>query len=403
LIGLCLLGIVAFIAPVLLSAGLVSLTASGGVTSAFIIAVGGLAGIICGAWCFGGFLCAVTDEGLNLKEALERGKGVILPLAWVSFLTGLIVCGGYILLIVPGIIFSIWFFFAQFVLVKEDVRGMEALLKSREYVRGQWFDVAIRLLLIWGLSVIVGAIPLAGPLLSIVFIPYVVIFHYLIYRDLRQCKGDVPYSCGTGDKLLWPGVALIGLVIVPAILISIAGFSMFGALSNIAPFKKGVNIQREQTLRVIRLPGNLQEPGNLQDATDPASPTEGKTPEEDSSEATNISSSFSHDDEYPESVSVFIYAVNYTGEVKANGTTIQELEGNPDTQYNYNLNGRGFRYGPNRIEVNYSELPDRPSSLLEVHMKVSRHTPERGMEILGEWRFNDRGTGTKSFDFDIPR
>jgi hypothetical protein len=53
--------------------------------------------------------------------------------------------------------------------------------------------------------------------------------------------------------------------------------------------------------------------------------------------------------------------------------------------------------------VNYSELPDRPSSLLEVHMKVSRHTPERGMEILGEWRFNDRGTGTKSFDFDIPR
>ncbi len=266
LIGLCLLGIAAFIAPALLSAGVAWLAALGGISSTIIIAVGVLAGIVCGAWCFGGFLCAVTDEGLNLKEALERGKAVILPLVWVSFLTGFIVCGGYFLLIVPGIIFSIWFFFAQFVLVKEDVRGMEALLKSREYVRGQWLAVAIRLLLIWGLSFIVGAIPLAGPFLSIAFIPYVVIYHYLIYRDLRQLKGDVPYSCGTGDKLLWPGVALIGLVLVPVVLVSIAGLSMFGALSHVAPFNKGVNIRHEQSLKEIRIPGNLQ------DTTEPATP-----------------------------------------------------------------------------------------------------------------------------------
>jgi len=397
LIGLGLLGVVALIVPIFLSVGAASLISAGAGTSAFLISIGILAGLVCGTWFLGGFLCAVTDEGLKLKGALQRGKGVILPLAWVSFLCGFIVFGGYLLLIIPGIIFSVWFFATQFLLVEENVRGMGALLKSREYVRGQWFNVAIRLLLIWAVSGIVGAIPLVGPILSLAFLPYLFIFNYLVYRDLRRFKGDVPYSCGCGDTLLWPGVALVGLVLVPALVISVAGFSLFGVLSQLPSFTKGKAMHGQQTLQVLPLQEEPQNP------TFPAPPAEGGLPESAPSSAADTATTFSQDDEYPESVSVFIYAVNYTGEVRVNDTVIQKLEGEPDMQYNYNLNGKGFRYGQNRVEVKFAELPNRPSTMLEIHMKISRSLPNSESMVLGEWRFSDKETGTKTFDLEIPK
>ena len=196
LIGLYLLTMVAFMLPLGITIGLAMLAgmAKGGAAFVLTGVVGLLAGLYLGFRCFAAFLHAVVDDQLAFGEALEKGNEIILPLLWIGFLTGFIICGGFILFVIPGIIFMVWFFFAQFILVKEDVHGMNALLKSREYVRGEWFNVALRLLLIWAASVLVGIIPLAGPILCIVFFPFTMIFHYLIYRDLREMKGDVPFS-----------------------------------------------------------------------------------------------------------------------------------------------------------------------------------------------------------------
>ncbi|MDD2320867.1 MAG: zinc-ribbon domain-containing protein [Geobacteraceae bacterium] len=227
LVLLYLLTILAVFIPTAVATGL-SLLLSGitGFMALFVVLpLGVVAGIVAALWCYGGFLCAVVDDTLTLENALSRGKAMILPLAWVFLLLGFVVTGGYLLFIIPGIFFTVWFFFAQFVLPGEGVRGMEALLKSREYVRGQWLNVALRLLLIWAVSMLVGAVPFFGPILSLIFFPYVMIFHYLIYRDLRALKGDVPYPCGTADKLRWPGVALLGWIIVPTVL-----FLLFGSL-----------------------------------------------------------------------------------------------------------------------------------------------------------------------------
>jgi hypothetical protein len=227
LILLYLLTLLAVFIPVAVATGL-SFFMSGiaGVAALFVmVPLGVLVGIGCALWCYGGFLCAVMDDTLTLENALSRGKELILPLAWVFLLTCFIVTGGYLLFIIPGILFTVWFFFAQFVLPGEGVRGMEALLKSREYVRGQWLNVALRLLLIWAVSIVVGAVPFFGPILSLLFFPFVMIFHYLIYRDLRAIKGDIPYPCGTGDKLRWPGVALLGWILVPTLL-----FLLFGSI-----------------------------------------------------------------------------------------------------------------------------------------------------------------------------
>jgi len=72
-------------------------------------------------------------------------------------------------------------------------------------------------------------------------------------------------------------------------------------------------------------------------------------------------------------------------------------------QYNYNLNGKSFNYGQNRVEVSFAELPNPPSTMLEIHMRVSRYLQDGQKMVLGEWRINDKGTGTRTFDFEIPK
>ena len=414
LIGLYLLSIVAFIVPVAVTIGIAMV--AGMTKSAVVMALVGTAGLIgalyLGFRCFGAFLHAVVDERLGFSEALEKGSGIILPLIWVSVLTGFIIGGGFMLCIIPGIIFMVWFFFAQFILVEEDTRGMNAILKSREYVRGEWFNVALRLLLIWTATILTGIIPLIGPLLNIAFFPFVMIYHYLIFRDLKSVKGgDVLFSCGTKDTLTWPGIALAGYLIVPAVLISVVGFSIFGKLSQ---FKQagGTIITLEQPshnsvsdssgMRVINFP-QKDASGTPSTAMNPADAAATTLPESSSAGQTSSQSPLSSSEEYPKDIHIFIYAVNYTGAIRANGTTIKEMEGKPDMQYNYNMGGKGLRYGQNQIEIDYAEIPNPPSTMLEVHLKVSRNSSGKGKEMLGDWRFSDKGTGKKTFTFDIPK
>lgn len=410
LFGLYLLTMVAFILPIGITTGLAMLAgmSKGGGALVLTGAVGLLAGLYLGFRCFAAFLHAVVDEQLAIKAALEKSGSIIIPLMWTGFLTGFIICGGFMLFIIPGIIFMVWFFFAQFILIKEDVHGMDALLKSREYVRGEWFNVALRLLLIWAASLLAGAIPLAGPILYLVFFPFVMIFHYLIYRDLREMKGDVLFSCGVADKLRWPAVSLAGFVIVPLAVVSIVGFSFFSSLAKFAPAGTAIVQQQRaplpagsganQGLRVITFPqqGSPDSPvAPVVDST--ASPAVPSLPQ------SSFPAPPSGSEEYPDKVHVFIYAVNYTGTIRANGTTIKEMEGKPDMQYNYNMDGKGLRYGQNQIEVEYAELPNPPSTLLGIHVKISRRSADKGNEMLVDWRMSDKGSGKKSFTFEIPK
>jgi len=250
LILLYLLTILAIVIPTLVAVGLGFFTTllAGGVAFFITVALGVLVGIVGSLWCYGGFLSAVLDDTLRLEDALRRGKELILPLAWIFLLSGFLVTGGYLLLIIPGVIFTVWFSLAQFIMPGENVRGMAALLKSREYVRGHWLDVALRLFLVWIVSGLVGAIPLFGPILALLFFPYLMIFHCLIYRDLRALKPDLPSSHDTRNKFLWPGVALVGWIIVPALLVL-----LFGSLCS-GKFRRESPVKVEATYGGQRLP-----------------------------------------------------------------------------------------------------------------------------------------------------
>jgi hypothetical protein len=210
-----------------------------------LIAVGTLIGMIPAClsmfWCMTALTCAVTDESLGIRDALVKGWEKVFSFMWLVSLLGFLVTGGFLLMFIPGIIFLVWFSFSQFILVSEDERGMNALLKSKEYVRDRWFDIFLRLFVIWLVSAGIGMIPLAGAIVSIFFVPYMMIFTYLIYQDVKTLKGEaLIYPHSSGEKFKWIGAGTLGYIVFPIVVIAIF-IGIFGAsLLTILALLKGM-------------------------------------------------------------------------------------------------------------------------------------------------------------------
>lgn len=82
-----------------------------------------------------------------VKEELFAGLRLIWPALLSSVLVGLAVLGGLILLIIPGIIFAIWFSFTAYSVALDEKKGAEALKESHNLVRGRWWAVFWRLVI----------------------------------------------------------------------------------------------------------------------------------------------------------------------------------------------------------------------------------------------------------------
>ncbi|TAN40314.1 MAG: hypothetical protein EPN25_08115 [Nitrospirae bacterium] len=178
------------------------------------------------SWGLAAVVFAVTDESLGIRDSLALGWQKVGAFIWFFSIAGYIIFGGFLLLIVPGVIFLVWFAFGQFILAREDLRGMDALLKSKEYVRGYWPDVFLRLFLIWIASGVVGIVPCIGILFTVAFMPFMMIFIFLIYEDLKAAKGDIAYHSSTGEKFKWIGAGTLGYLIIPAFILLLLGVSL---------------------------------------------------------------------------------------------------------------------------------------------------------------------------------
>lgn len=190
------------------------------------IAIGVTVGLTLMFWAVGAFIFAVTDEGLGFGAALRKGWQKLGAFLWLVSVFGFLIGGGFLLFFVPGIIFLVWFTFGQFILAAEDVRGMNALLKSRAYVKGYWFEVFLRLFLVWIISAFIGMVPFLGVVFSILFFPFMTVFAMLVYKDLREIKGEVEYSPTAGEKFKWIGTACLGYIVFPLLLVACVGVSL---------------------------------------------------------------------------------------------------------------------------------------------------------------------------------
>lgn len=243
--------------PALIMAGIILLGAAGlaiyafaGFSSGNVVVVGIIAFILFLAVVFVNMLffaasmhvIADSGQGISFGEAFKRGKGHVLPLFWISVLANLVILGGYVMLIVPGIIWAITAVIVYWVVVVDNVRGRDALVRARQLMKG---DGVRTFFLLFGIGLIMWLASMALVLLSggltqlseglgnfMTFVqmllqfgalaPIGMAFNFAIYEDLKRRKeGKLPEL--PKQKMLFTIAAIIApfLVILPMMILGI--------------------------------------------------------------------------------------------------------------------------------------------------------------------------------------
>lgn len=179
-------------------------------------------------------LCHIRDN-TGFRESYQRGLKIFKSFIWVYFLVFIIVTGGFLLLIIPGILFSIWFSLAFYTLIFEERKGTKALRKSKELVTGRWWSLFWRLsvftaisftiffLIFFLINFFVGqeVIDQIGGIIGDVFLlfitPFALIYWVLIYKNLLEMKKEViSEKPSKKSKYIFP--AILGSLIFIAII-----------------------------------------------------------------------------------------------------------------------------------------------------------------------------------------
>lgn len=168
------------------------------------------------------FMIAESNEKANIIEVLKMSLHKILPYLWIAVLSGLAIFSGFVLLVIPGIFLAVTLMFTSFFLVHENMRGREALVRSYEYVMGNWWSVfarvAILLVLVTGFSSVVDSIlkPLGDVASSLVgnviTMPFIVAFLYLLYKNLKAIKAGPTPEIVQERKSMFGVLASLGVV-----------------------------------------------------------------------------------------------------------------------------------------------------------------------------------------------
>ncbi|MDD4995317.1 MAG: hypothetical protein PHW53_02555 [Patescibacteria group bacterium] len=119
------------------------------ILSMLLAIVAGIGTMIVGLWVFATMTAIIAKiydgEQYDVKAISQNAWTKIIPLLWVSILTGFAVFGGTLLFLIPGIIFAVWFTFSSVINVLEGTRGTAALKQSKQLVTGKWWAVLWRL------------------------------------------------------------------------------------------------------------------------------------------------------------------------------------------------------------------------------------------------------------------
>lgn len=141
-----------------------------------------------------------------LKITLRSAHGYFWKFFGLSLLGGVLILLWSLLLIIPGIIFGVFYSMMLYVLICEDLTGMAAIRRSKELVKGNWWRV-FRVMAIFAILsyavMLVFALPgmifpetslftkiwqILTNLVVLIINPLYVIFLYLVYLDLRKLK-----------------------------------------------------------------------------------------------------------------------------------------------------------------------------------------------------------------------
>lgn len=165
-----------------------------------------------------------SEKSLSIGELFKESKPLILPYFVTSLIMGIIILGGWTLLIIPGILFSLLFSFTAYVVVLEKKTGQEALKRSYQLVTSKFWQVFLRIFAIQG-AIFLGTYVLDTlseqsdifSLISFVFSLtagwFAQVYIYLLYKQLKTAVSTASVSL----KWVWI-VAGIGLILLAFLL-----------------------------------------------------------------------------------------------------------------------------------------------------------------------------------------
>lgn len=194
-------------------------------------------------------LIFVLEKSSQFGEAYRLVLQRFWSYAWLVLLAGFVTLGGFVMLIIPGIIFGTWFAFAIYIFIIEGEKGMNALLRSKEYVRDYWWQVfgrqllfALAALVVIALLGIIGTI-LAGEagatfivdLFSLVLAPLTVVYLYTMYGSLKSLKPEVVKQAPAGPRGFFYVSAVLGVLGLIALLVLIAVVATYFVSGGLGP------------------------------------------------------------------------------------------------------------------------------------------------------------------------
>lgn len=105
---------------------------------------------------------------MSFNDAVKGGMKYYLRFLGLALVKGLALLALFILFVIPGIIFSVYWAFSSIALVGENKAIIESMKKSKEVVKGKWWSVFGYLLLFFLLiSVISSVVMVVGLILGV--------------------------------------------------------------------------------------------------------------------------------------------------------------------------------------------------------------------------------------------
>ncbi len=226
-----------------------------------------------------------ADENTGIKENLKRARPLIGSFLVVGLLTQLVALGGFVLLIIPGIIFMVWYCFAPMIMVAEGKKGRAALAQSKAYVAGRWWKVFGRIVLL-NLIYIVPAMVLQAVLafnrnwgvnifLRIVLFIWQFFYAYFqlsySYTLYKQVKNSAPAADGgkyigaiTGWAI-WGGIG--GIIVIGGLIASVVLLALNSARSTSRDAQRLADVRQVSSVLELYFNDNNAYPENLSGLT----------------------------------------------------------------------------------------------------------------------------------------
>lgn len=169
-----------------------------------------------------------SQTKLPIIKTMKESLPLVIPLAFTSFISQLLIAGGLVLLLIPGLVIAVLFAFVNFVVVTENLKGKDALRRSYQLVRPYFWKILLLTIAIQIpvtlLSQVLVRFLQDYPALYLLYLPFVLISGYYIqalnstlYKNAKAIT-----STTTPIKMKWILiVAILGWIAFAVIIISV--------------------------------------------------------------------------------------------------------------------------------------------------------------------------------------